>query len=196
MDAYGLEGAGCRVRLLAGAKAGRSPDDRGELGGPFYGTCGNDGASDRPGARLLPVVAQNPGDLGLPGRIQKFGGSQTRAAHPHVERPVGLERKAALGAVELHRAHPDIQGDSVDESDAALRKDAVHLAEILLDEFETRVRDERSSRFNRVRIAIESYHSSRPRREDGARVAARSKCAVDHRLASAQSERRDDFADQ
>src|SRR3954462_3085357 len=49
-----------------------------------------------PGARLLPIVAQDPGDLGLVGRIEEFGGGHARLAHPHIERAVGLERKATL----------------------------------------------------------------------------------------------------
>ena len=122
------------IALLARAEAGRPADDRGQLGGAFDGPRGDDGAGDRPGARLLPIVAQDPGDLGLLGRIQKFGGGQARSAHPHVERAVGLERKAALGAVELHRADADIERDGVDEADAALGQRPVHLREALLDQ--------------------------------------------------------------
>ena len=78
MDPDRLEGAGRRIALLAGAEAGGAADDRGELGGAFDRTRGNDGAGNRPGARLLPIVAQDPGDLGLVGRIQEFGGGQAR----------------------------------------------------------------------------------------------------------------------
>ena len=120
MDADRLECAGRRIALLAGAETGGAANDRRQLRGPLDRTCGNDGAGDRPGARLLPIVAQDPGDVGLLGRIQIFGGGQARLAHPHVERTVGLERKAALGTVELHRADADIERDGVDQADAAL----------------------------------------------------------------------------
>ena len=116
--------------------------------------------------------------------------------HPHVERAVGLEREAAVGAVELHRADADIERDGVDQADAALGERAVHLAEALLDQGQARVRDERPSRFDRIGVAIEADHSSRPRREHGARVAARSEGAVDHGLAVVDGERGDDFVDQ
>ena len=134
MDPDRLEGARRRIALLARAEAGGAAHDRGQFGGALDRTCGDDGAGDRPGARLLPIVAQDPGDLGLVGRIQELGGGQARLAHPHVERAVGLEREAALGAVELHRADADIERDGVDEADAALGERAVHLAEALLDQ--------------------------------------------------------------
>src|SRR5206468_5280151 len=136
VNADGLEGAGRRVALLALAESGGTADDRRELCGAFNRTPGDDGAGDHPGARLLPIVAQDPGDLGLVGRVQKLGGSKARTAHPHVERAVGLEGETAIGAVELHRAHPDIERNGVHEADAALGKNAVHLAEVLLDELE------------------------------------------------------------
>ena len=82
--------------LLARTETGGAANDRRQLGGAFDRTGGDDGASDRPGARFLPIVAQDPGDLGLLGRVQKFSGGQARFVHPHVERTVGLEREAAL----------------------------------------------------------------------------------------------------
>jgi hypothetical protein len=50
------------------AEAGGAADDRGQLGGALDRPGGDDGAGDRPGARLLAIVAQDPGDLGLVGR--------------------------------------------------------------------------------------------------------------------------------
>ena len=77
MNADRLEGAGRGIGLLpwrkpaarrtmAASSAVRSTAAR------------NDGAGDRPGARLLPIVAEDPGDLGLVGRIQEFGGGLAR----------------------------------------------------------------------------------------------------------------------
>ena len=63
--------------------------------------------------------------------------------HAHVERAVGLEREAAVGAVELHRRHADVERDAVDRADAARGEHAVHLAEIFLDQGQrSGVRDE------------------------------------------------------
>src|SRR5439155_3972635 len=115
VNADGLEGASSRIGLLTWAETGSAADDGGELSGPLDRACGDNGAGDRPGARLLPIVAQDPGDLGLVGRIQIFGGGEPRLAHAHVERPVGLKGEAAVGAVELHRRNTDIERDRVDE---------------------------------------------------------------------------------
>jgi len=52
-----LESARGWIALLTGTEAGSATDDRRELGGALDRTCGNDGAGDRPGARLLPIVA-------------------------------------------------------------------------------------------------------------------------------------------
>ena len=84
----------------------------------------------------------------------------------------------------------------IDEADAALGKHAVHLAEPLLDQRQPRVRDERPASLDRVGVAIEADHPSRPRREHGARVAACSESAVNHRLAAVKRERGDNFTDQ
>ena len=39
------------------------------------------------------------------------------AAHAHVERAVETEREAALGLIELHRGHADVEHDAVDRLD-------------------------------------------------------------------------------
>jgi hypothetical protein len=70
-----LKGPRRRIRLLARTKTRSTANDCGKLGCPLYRACANDCTGDRPGARLLPIVAQNPGDLGLPGRIQEISGS-------------------------------------------------------------------------------------------------------------------------
>ena len=196
MNADGLESAGRRIGLLARAETGGTTNDRGELGGALDRPRRNDRAGDRPGARLLPIIAQHPDDLGFVSRVQKLGGGQARLAHAHVERTVALEREAALGAVELHRADADIERDGIDQSDAALGKHAVHLAEVLVDERQSGVRDERPSFLDRIGVAIEADHSSRPRPEHGARVAACSEGAVDYCLAALNAERGDHVTDQ
>ena len=56
--------------------------------------------------------------------------------------PSRLERKAAVGAVELHRRHADVERDAVDRADPARGEHAVHLAEIFVDQSQPGVRDE------------------------------------------------------
>ena len=70
------------------------------------------------GPRLLAIVLEDAGDLGLVGLVEEFGGGQPRLAHAHVERTVGLEGEAAVRPIELHRRDADIEGDGVDVPDA------------------------------------------------------------------------------
>src|SRR6478735_1328374 len=65
-----------------------------------------------------------------------------------------------------------------------------------MDQVEPWVRDERPTRFDRIGVAIEADHPSRPRTEHGARVAACSECAVDDRLTAAERQRGDHVTDQ
>src|SRR5205823_14117451 len=65
VNADGLEGASRRIGFLPRPETGGAADDGSELSGPLDRACGDNGAGDRPGARLLPIVAQDPGDLGL-----------------------------------------------------------------------------------------------------------------------------------
>src|SRR5205814_3071236 len=76
MDADRLECAGRRVGLLARTETGGAANDRGKLSGALDRARGGDGAGDRPSARLLAIVAQDPGDLSLVGRVEEFGGGQ------------------------------------------------------------------------------------------------------------------------
>ena len=91
VDTDRLEGARRGIALLARAKTGGAANDRGKLGSTLDRTCSNDSASNCPGARLLPIVAQDPGNVGLFGRIQELGGGKARLAHAHVERTVALK---------------------------------------------------------------------------------------------------------
>ena len=74
-------------------------------------------------------------------------------------------------------------GSGVDEPDAPLFENVVHLAEAVFYQGQAGIRDERSTGFDRLGVAIESDHSSRPHLEHGARVAARSKRSIDSRFA-------------
>ncbi len=196
MNSDRLEGPRCGIALLSRPKTGCTANDRRKLSGAFDRPSSDDRSGNRPGARLLPIVAQDPGDVGLIGRIQELGGGLARFAHAHVEGAVALERKAALSAIELHRADADIECNRIDEADSALGEQAIHLAEPLLDQRQSRVRDERSSFLDRIGVAIEADHSSRSRQKHCTRVAACSKGAVDYRFAALQLERGNRFADQ
>jgi len=196
VDSDGLEGAGRRVGLHAGMVAERLADDGGEFAGAGQRSRGDDRPRHRPGARLVAIVADHPRDLGLVGFVEEVGGGLSRLAHPHVERPVLGEGEAAIGLVELHRRHADIQRHAVDRRQLAIRQRLVHPREALLDQGQPGVWDECRPVHDRTWIAIEADHSSRPRPEHGARVAASPERAVDMRFARIDGERSDDFIDQ
>ena len=196
MDADRLEGAGGGVALLALAETQRLSNDGGEFGGARQRPGGDDGAGDRAGARFLAIVLEDAGDLGLVGGIEKLGGRLAGLAHPHVERAVVGKGKTALGAVELHRRHADVEGDSVDRRQPALGERPVHPAEALVDQGQARVRDERCTLRDRRGVAIEGDHSSRPRPKQGLGVAAGAERTVDLSGAGLHGEAGDDLIEQ
>ena len=80
--------------------------------------------------------------------------------------------------------------------DATFSQCSVDLAEAFVDEGEARVRDERYAGRDRIGVAIEADHSSRPRPEHGARVAASSEGSVDKGVAALDGQGGDDLVDQ
>ena len=110
--------------FMPGVMAERLAHHRGELGGAGQRARGDDRAGDLAGARLLAIVADDAGDLGLVGLVEEFGGGLARLAHPHVERAVVGESEAALGLVELHRRHADVERHAVDRQQVARRRSA------------------------------------------------------------------------
>ena len=196
VDADRLEGARCRVGLHPRVMAQRLAHHGGKLGGPRERASGDDRAGHRAGARLLAIFLDDPRDLGLVGLVEEFGGGQPGLAHPHVERAVLAEGEAALGLVELHRADPDVEHDPVDRQQATLLEQPVHLAESFLDQGQVGVRDEVRPVRDRIRIAIETDHSPRPRSKQGACITPRSERAIDQCFARDEAKRGDDFIDQ
>ena len=182
--------------LLARPEAGGTADDRGQLAGPLERTSSDDRSGNGAGPRLLAIILEDADDLGLVGLVQELGRGQPGLAHPHVERTVGREGKAAVRPIELHRGDADIEGDGVDLPDAAISQHSVHLAEAFVDKGEAGVRDERTALVDRIGVAIERNHPPRPRPEHGARVAASSERAVDRGVAFAQGECGDHLVDQ
>ena len=87
---------------------------------PVPAAC--DRPRDLPGEALLAVPAEDLLQLALAGLVDELaGGVLGRRVHPHVERRVGRVREAALGPVELHRGHPEVEEDRVG-ADAVLRE--------------------------------------------------------------------------
>ena len=83
-------------------------DDRRLLAG------GDDGARDAARMALLAELEDDVGQIALGCLRHHVGGARPLGAHAHVERAVEPEREAALGLVELHRGHAEIEHDAVD----------------------------------------------------------------------------------
>ena len=110
-DADRLEGA--LGRVTAGA-AGRRGDgvahDLGQLGGGGDGTGGDDRPGDAAGVALVAEGSEQAGQLLLVGVVHDVGGRARLAlVHAHVEGGVVPVAEAAVGAVELGAADPQVE---------------------------------------------------------------------------------------
>ena len=83
---------------------------------------------------LLAELEDDVGEIALRGLRHHVGGARAVAAHAHVERAVEPEREAALGLIELHRGHAEIEHDAVDRGVAEFFRDAIELGEARLDQ--------------------------------------------------------------
>ncbi len=94
MDAQRLEGARggmdlVRARPSRDALYGAHECEGG--GDRFFRTLFHDGASDRPGLRLLAEDMDDVGQLVLSEPVDKIGRAGACPLHPHVERPIAEE---------------------------------------------------------------------------------------------------------
>ena len=104
--------------------AGLGPDEAGDELGELArrldaAPCGARSMTARATARARrssPIMVEDVGELGLGGALTRSAALSPVALHAHVERPVAAEREAALGLVELHRRHADVEHDAVDAS--------------------------------------------------------------------------------
>src|SRR5687767_15456214 len=81
-----------------------------------------DGARHRPRPPFLSKDGDYPLELALLEAVDHVGSAETRPSHAHVERSVLLEGEAALGLVDLHRRHADIEHDAVNLPHALRRE--------------------------------------------------------------------------
>src|ERR1700737_3935137 len=80
------------------------------------------------------------GEVGL-GRLRDHvSGSRAVMAHPHVERAAKTKREAAVGLVELHRGHPDIHHNAIDQVDALRGANFGQIRKPVLDQREPPLR--------------------------------------------------------
>ena len=128
----------------------------------------------RAGMPLLAEQVDDVGEFGLRGARDDVGGSRAVLAHPHVERTVEAEGKAAGGLVELHRGHPDIHHDAVDRVDALRSADLGQAGKSRLDQGQPsgRAIDQIEPGRYRGTVAVDADHPGRRVVENHLAVAA------------------------
>ena len=89
----------------------------------------HDGAGDGAGPALLAQQEDDVRELALRTLRDDVGRGRTGRAHAHVERPLEAEREAALGGVELHGGHAEVEHDAVHRFHPELARDAVERAQ-------------------------------------------------------------------
>ena len=113
LDPQGLEDPAGRMPLPAHRGRDRGRHDVGQLTGRREWTGPHDGPSDAPRETALSVLTEQRGE-----RVLREAVHQVRRrhpggrVHPHVEWPVGAEREAPLGTVELGRADAEVEQDA------------------------------------------------------------------------------------
>ena len=137
-------------------------------------------------------MIEDVGDRGFVGGVQEIRRRLACLRHAHVERPVALEGKAALGLVELHRRHADVEHDTVDRR----RQRLVQPGELAVDQSQPRLGlDQRLAIGDGIGIAVEG-DDLRPPAQHRTGIAACPERAVDMRLAGRDGERIEHFVEQ
>ncbi len=75
-----------------------------------------DGAGNAPRLLFLAEKAENTNEIADLGAIDDIGSTHAGSRHAHVERPIPLERKTALGLVDLHGGDADIEHHAIEPS--------------------------------------------------------------------------------
>src|SRR5665647_2278845 len=85
---------------------------------------------------LLAEQENDVGEIALVRGCDDVGCARAVATHPHIERAVEAEGKAAFRLVELHRGHADVEHDAVDPVGAALAGDVIEIGKTVFDQRE------------------------------------------------------------
>ena len=160
------------------------------------GAVMRDGAGDAARGALLAELIDEIGERALLHAVDDVGGAAPALLHPHVERPVGAEREAALRLVELHRGDADVEDDAVERQHFLARRLGGEIRETRLRKSEppAELLHQRRTGGDRFRIAVERQHPRVRRRfENRARISARAECAVEIFSARARFERGEGF---
>ena len=140
-----------------------------------------DGAGNTPCMLLFAQEAEDSDQIGHLGAVDHIGSRNAGDCHAHVERAVALEREAALGLVDLHRGHADIEHDAVE---TAFRRELGEIGEfrVMKDEPTTARFDQILAAGNGVGIAVERNDIG-TLAEDGRGVTTRAEGTVENDFA-------------
>ncbi len=100
----------------------------------------DDGAGDAARMAFLAEQEDDVGEIALAGRGDDIGSARAVLRHPHVERAVETEREAALGLVELHRRHADIEHNAIDLVVAAFSRNGIEIGKAVFDQSQPALR--------------------------------------------------------
>ena len=158
---------------------------------------GDDRARDPARRALLAVALEDRRKGRFVGLVDQLGGAQALARHPHVERAVGGEGKAALRVLELVRGQAEVEHDAVEALDAGGGKVSGHVAEATFEHRElVPLGSQPPPARDRGRVAIEAVQTPGAGREDRAAVAAAAEGGIEIDAARTHGERRQHLAQQ
>ena len=178
-DAQRLEAAGRRMGI-ARLPADGLFDRRGEhrrRGDGLVGARRDDEVRDAPGFAFLAIGIEQIGEIFLFEAIDEVRRAVAVTTHPHVERTVAHEGKAAQRLVELHGGDADVEHHAIDRGGAGEliegREAARYEAEAL-----GKLGGQRLGERRHIGVAIDR-HDRGARLEQGPRIATRPEGAVD-----------------
>ena len=193
-----LECAGRRMNV-AGLGAHHTSDDVGE---PARGrdrrilARGDDGAGDGARMALLAEDVDDVGELSLGRRRNHVRRGRPLLPHPHVERPVETEGKAAPGFVELHGGDADVHDDAVDRRKPLGRANVRQVGKPVFNQRQPpgRLFDQIEAAGNGRPVPVDADEAGSRDIEDGAAIAASPKSRVDVDAAGLGAQHLDGFA--
>ena len=181
VDAQCLEGARGGMDLVRPRPAGGPLDglDEAVRGGDRCQLARiHDGPRDSARAGLFAKDVDDVGKRFLRQRVHRIRRRDTLLRHAHVERAVTQEREAALGFIDLHGGHANVEHDAVD---ALIADESLHVGEAALAQAEAgrELRHQRLAVTDRRGIAVDGDDAAIGCRKNGARVTAGAEGAID-----------------
>ena len=147
----------------------------------------DDRARHRAGVPLFAESRDDRGEIAFARTRNDCGSARAIVPHAHIERTVEAKRKPALGLIELHRRHAEIEHRAVDRS---VGHDGMQVAKALFDQFEAAARffDQTGAARDRALVAVETDHAGPGRCEDSAGIAAGPERRIDIAAAGMRGE--------